>query len=341
MAHGRTTPSLDLTHDILTRIVLGKSRLQASFSLCVSSARISKQKSLERIAVVYQAAPKARQELDDLRDKKKRSDPWARADMTDAMRRIHTPQPEPVPLTPTEAAELASIVLDPKQQRVEIANLLAAWEGSIGFCPLTPVMTKNQFVEALVMLTTDMPNLFNHTGAFHPDDLTGDVPGGAPQKSSVTPAELTAGKQPVDQEHKAQEAAEGGGTPKYRGILRLIYLMGPVEALLGLGAALWALFCAEWWLLLALLVFSALNFLRIGGLSMRDAWTRWFAVGLYGLMLGYVGYRIHLHDLSGLPSGAALRLLDVLVFWFGPMCFLHLICFDYAKQMREAPDEPA
>jgi hypothetical protein len=34
-------------------------------------------------------------------------------------------------------------------------------------------------------------------------------------------------------------------------------------------------------------------------------------------------------------------LLDVLVFWFGPMCFLNLICFDYAKQMRDAPDEPA
>jgi hypothetical protein len=34
-------------------------------------------------------------------------------------------------------------------------------------------------------------------------------------------------------------------------------------------------------------------------------------------------------------------LLYVLVFWFGVMCFLNLASFDYAKQMREAPDEPA
>jgi hypothetical protein len=341
VAHGRTTPSLDVTHDILTRIALGKSRLQASFSLCVSSARIAKQKSLERIAVVYQAAPKARQELEDLRDKKKRNDPWARADMAEAMKRIDTPQPEPAPLTPTEAAELAGIVLDPNQQRIEMANLLAAWEGATGFSPLDPVMTKNQFLEAIVMLTTDMPNLVNHSGPFHPDDLTRDVPGGSPQKSSVTAPVATAGKQPVAEEKKTVESTKGSGMPKYRGVLYLIYMLGPIEALLSLVTALWALFCAEWMLLGAIVVFTALNFLRLGGVSMRDAWTRWFAVGLYGLMLGYVGYRIHLHNLSGLPSGAAFLLLDVLVFWFGPMCFLNLICFDYAKQMREAPDEPA
>ena len=341
VAHGRTTPSLDIVHDILTRIVLGKSRLQASFSLCVSSARISKQKSLERMAVVYQAAPKARQELDDLRDKKKRSDPWARADMAEAMRRIHTPQPEPVPLTPNEAAELAGIVLDPKQQRIEMANLLAAWEGATGFNPLPPVMTKNQFLEALVMLTTDMPNLFNHTGAFHPDDLTGDIPGGTPQQPAARPPEVPAGNQPAAEEQKTVESTKVSGMPKYRGVLYLIYMLGPIEALLSLVTALWALFCAEWLLLGAIVVFTALNFLRLGGVSMRDAWTRWFAVGLYGLMLWYVGYRIHLHNLTGLPSGASFLLLEVLVFWFGPMCFLNLICFDYAKQMREAPDEPA
>jgi hypothetical protein len=338
VAHGRTTPSLDVAHDILTRIALGKSRLQASFSLCVSSARISKQKSLERMAVVYQAAPKARQELDDLRDKKKRSDPWSRADMEEVMKRIQHPEPAPAPLTPAEAAELAGIVLNPDQQRIEMANLLAAWEGATDFSPLSPMMTKKQFLEAIVMLTTDMPNLVNHSGPFHPDDLTRDVPGGSPQKSAATPPQATAAKQPVAEEKKTEETA---GTPKYTGVLSFIYAFAMVEVLLCLVALLWALFCAEWWLLLILLLFAGLNFLRIGGMSARDAWTRWFAIGLYGLMLWYVGYRIHQHNLSGLPSGAAFLLLDVLVFWFGPMFFLNLICFDYAKQMRDAPDEPA
>lgn len=337
----RTTPSLEFAYDVLARIILPACPSMHSFTLCVPSARVSKELVRRTLEGVLMKAAKARDDLDDLRDKKKRRDPWARADMAEAMRRIAEPRPAPALLGAQEAAELAGIVLDLEQRRVEMTNLQAAWEGAIEFSPLEPVMDRGQLLEAMVMLTPDMPNLFNHTGAFHPDDLTGDVPGGATQKSSATPAEPTAGMQSADQEQKAEEAAKGGGTPKYRGILRLIYLMGPLEALLGLGAALWALFCAEWALLLALLVFTALNFLRLGGLSMRDAWTRWFAVGLYGLMLGYVGYRIHLHNLSGRPSGAAFLLLDVLVFWFGPMCFLNLICFDYAKQMREAPDEPA
>jgi hypothetical protein len=336
VAHGRTTPSLDVVHDILTRIALGKSRLQASFSLCVSSARISKQKSLERMAVVYQAAPKARQELDDLRDKKKRSDPWSRADMEDVMKRIQNPEPAPAPLTPAEAAELAGIVLNPDQQRIEMANLLAAWEGATGFSPLSPVMTKKQFLEAIVMLTPDMPNLVNHSGPFHPDDLTQDVHGGSSLKSAATPPEVTAAKPPAAEVKSAEKTA---GTPKYAGVLRFIYAFAMVEVLLCLAALLWALFCAEWWLLLLLLIFTALNFIRIGGMSARDAWTRWFAIGLYGLMLWYVGYRVHQHNLSGLPSGAAFLLLEVLVFWFGPMCFLNLICFDYAKEMRDAPDK--
>ena len=341
VSRGRTTPSLDVAHEVITKVVLAESKLLTSFTLCVASARVSKAKSLERMTLVYQALPKARQDLDDLRDKKKRNDPWARADMEEVMKRVANPGPDPLPLSADEAKELARLVLSHEQQRIEMTNLQAAWEGATDFSPLTPVMTREQLLKALVLLAPDMPNLLNHKGPFYPDDLTQDVPGGKPQKSSVTAPVATAGKQPVAEEQKTVESTKGSGMPKYRGVLYLIYMLGPIEALLSLVTALWALFCAEWMLLGAIVVFTALNFLRLGGVSMRDAWTRWFAVGLYGLMLGYVGYRIHLHNLSGLPSGAAFLLLDVLVFWFGPMCFLNLICFDYAKQMREAPDEPA
>jgi hypothetical protein len=341
VSRGRTTPSLDVAHEVITKVVLAESKLLTSFTLCVASARVSKAKSLERMTLVCQALPKARQDLDDLRDKKKRNDPWARADMEEVMKRVANPGPDPLPLSADEAKELARLVLSHEQQRIEMTNLQAAWEGATDFSPLTPVMTREQLLKALVLLAPDMPNLLNHKGPFYPDDLTQDVPGGKPQKSSVTAPVATAGKQPVAEEKKTVESTKGSGMPKYRGVLYLIYMLGPIEALLSLVTALWALFCAEWMLLGAIVVFTALNFLRLGGVSMRDAWTRWFAVGLYGLMLGYVGYRIHLHNLSGLPSGAAFLLLDVLVFWFGPMCFLNLICFDYAKQMREAPDEPA
>ena len=341
VSRGRTTPSLDVAHEVITKVVLAESKLLTSFTLCVASARVSKAKSLERMTLVYQALPKARQDLDDLRDKKKRNDPWARADMEEVMKRVANPGPDPLPLSADEAKELARLVLSHEQQRIEMTNLQAAWEGATDFSPLTPVMTREQLLKALVLLAPDMPNLLNHKGPFYPDDLTQDVPGGKPQKSSVTAPVATAGKQPVAEEQKTVESTKGSGMPKYRGVLYLIYMLGPIEALLSLVTALWALFCAEWMLLGAIVVFTALNFLRLGGVSMRDAWTRWFAVGLYGLMLGYVGYRIHLHNLSGLPSGATFQLLDVLDIWFGPMSFLNLICFDYAKQMREAPDEPA
>jgi hypothetical protein len=47
------------------------------------------------------------------------------------------------------------------------------------------------------------------------------------------------------------------------------------------------------------------------------------------------GHRLPIED----AAFDVILLLDVLVFWFGPMCFLNLICFDYAKQMRDAPDK--
>jgi len=74
---------------------------------------------------------------------------------------------------------------------------------------------------------------------------------------------------------------------------------------------------------------------------MSDSWSRWFADGLYGLILWYVGYRIHQNNFVVPLSGAALVLLDVLVLWLGAMYFLNLICFDYVKQMRDDPDESA
>ena len=139
-----------------------------------------------------------------------------------------------VPVEPErrEVGELARLVLSHEQQRIEMTNLQAAWEGATDFSPLTPVMTREQLLKALVLLAPDMPNLLNHKGPFYPDDLTQDVPGGKPQKSSVTAPVATAGKQPVAEEKKAVESTKGSGMPKYRGVLYLIYMLGPIEALL-------------------------------------------------------------------------------------------------------------
>ena len=319
---GRSAESLDGAHDYILRIVLGRSKLQGSFTLCHSTTAIDPDKTRKRVAAAYRGAKNGRDDLNDLRDKQKRTDPWARADMEEAIRRMREPKAEPVPLTRAEAAELAALVLEPAQQRIEMLNLLQAWEGSIEHSGLTPVLTREQLLNCLVFLTPDMPNLINLRGAFH-----GQADAKQPPKAAATT--------PATPEKKAEETPKGSPTPQYKGLLRFIYGFTMVEVLLCLVVLLWALFCAEWWLLLSLFVFAVLNFLRIGGLGSRDAWTRWFAVGLYGLMLWYVGYRIHQHNFVAPVSSAAFLLLEVLVFWFGPMCFLNLICFDYAKQMRE------
>jgi len=61
---------------------------------------------------------------------------------------------------------------------------------------------------------------------------------------------------------------------------------------------------------------------------MRDTWTRWFAIGLYRLMLCYVGYLIHQHNFAAPLSCAAIVLFDVLVLWLGMMYFPNLVRFD-------------
>lgn len=324
--NGRDAKGLEAAHDYVLRVVLGRSRLQQSFTLCHSTTAVPPQKALERVALAYQGTNNARDDLNDLRDKKKRTDPWARADLAEAMRRIREPQSAPAPLSESEAKELAGIVLTPQQQRIEMLNLIQAWEGAIEHSGLAPVLTHTQLLASLAYLTTDMPNLIKLKGEFN---------GLAEAKSSPPSVgtKLSSEKPPAEEGKKSS-------TPQYRGILRLIFELGPIEILLCPVVLIWALLCAQWWLLLTLIIFSALNFMRIGGLGMRDAWTRWFAIGLYGLMLWYVGYRIQQHDLAGLPSGAAYLLLEVLFCWLAPMCFFNLICFDYAKQMREAPDKP-
>jgi hypothetical protein len=334
VAHGRTTPSLDVIHDMLTRIVLGKSRLQVSFSLCVSSARISRQKSLERIATVYQAISKARQELDDLRNKKKRTDPWARVDMEEVMERTQEPQPATAPLTPAEASELAGIVLDRNQQRIEMTHLLAAWQGATDFSSLSPVLTKSQLLGALVMLTADMPNLVNHSDPFHPDDLTLDVPGSTP---APAPSPQAASATATD----AKPDKKSTPSPDYRGLLGFIETAGIWEVSLTIICFVWSLICAQWVLALCLFGFFFLNFFRLALIAIRYSFSRWLAVVNYGLMSWYLVHRID--QASGIiitESTASVYLFKFLLGWFAIMFVLNLGFFTYARSMKEAPDKP-
>lgn len=331
VARGRTTPSLDVMHEVVTDVVLAQSKLQASFTLCVSSARVPKSKSLERLTAIYQSLPKARQDLDDLRDKKKRNDPWARADMEDIMKRVANPGPAPLPLSADEAKELARLVSSPEQRRIEMANLQGAWEGATDFSPLTPVMTREQLLRALVHLAPDMPNLLNHKGPFYPDDLTRDVPKGQAPVESARPDETQEESKP---EKKRSPTAD------YSGLLGFIQTTGIWEIFLFLACTVWALVCAQWLFALALLVFTFVHFFRMAMIAIRFAFSRWLAVFHYALMAWYAYHRIDGAVLVSAESPASLNLFKFMLVWCGVMALLNLGFFTYAKRMEEAPNKP-
>jgi hypothetical protein len=366
VSRGRTTSSLDVAHEVITKVVLAESKLLTSFTLCVASARVSKAKSLERMTLVYQSLPKARQELEDLRDKKKRNDPWARADMEEVMKRAAKPAPAPLKLNLEEAKELARLVLSLEQQRIEMINLQAAWEGATDFSPLTPVMTREQLLKALVLLAPDMPNLLNHKGPFYPDDLTGDVPGGMPMNSSgTTTAAPAAGVAPAkavervkDMDSPAgeertmspaekiaaamatpQEKKDETDFPKFDGLLGCLGPLTGLELMLGFWAIVWALICTEWLLALALACFFFLQFLKLMLITSRIAWSRWFAIINYGWVLAYLVYRIDRHNTYvQTMTGAGLLLVQIMTITAGVMGFIYLSYFRFAKTMREAPE---
>ena len=329
VARGRTTPSLDVMHEVVTDVVLAQSKLQASFTLCVSSARVPK--SLERLTAIYQSLPKARQDLDDLRDKKKRNDPWARADMEDIMKRVANPGPDPLPLSADEAKELARLVSSPEQQRIEMANLQGAWEGATDFSPLTPVMTREQLLGALVHLAPDMPNLLNHKGPFYPEDLTRDVPKGQAPVESARPDEAQEESKP---EKKRSPTAD------YSGLLGFIQTTGIWEIFLFLACTVWALVCAQWLFALALLVFTFVHFFRMAMIAIRYSFSRWLAVFHYALMAWYAYHRIDGAGLVSAESPASLNLFKFMLVWCGVMALLNLGFFTYAKRMEEAPNKP-
>lgn len=348
---GRVTSDLDGLHDYILRVVLGRSRLQQSFTLCHSTTAVSPQKVLERVALVYQGTKNARDDLNDLRDKKRRTDPWARADMAEAIRRIHEPHASPAPLSESEAKELATIVLTPRQQRIEMLNFLQAWEGSVEHAGITPVLTREQLLQCLLYLTPDMPNLVNLRGDYHVSGAaqaahaTGLAPAKAMEKvkeadspageeRTMTPAEKKAAAMATPPEKKDETTY-----PKFDGLLGCLGPLAGLEVLLGFWTIVWALICTEWVLALALAFFWFLQCMKVVLITSRIAWSRWFAVFNYGWVLAYLVYRIDRHNtFAQTMTGAGLLLVQIMTVTAGVMGFIYLSYFRFAKTMREAPE---
>jgi hypothetical protein len=296
---GRNVAGLQSSVDFVMRFVLGKSKLLPSFTLCHVLPVQSHEKTLELVAVVYQATASGRGDLEDLRDPKKRLDPWARADMGEAMRKALSKagdQPQKR-LSKAEASEMAKWAMDPEQQRIEMLNLLQAWEGAIDFNQsLRPVLGQDMLLQILTLLCPDLPGLLKLK----------------PEKS-VKP-------------------------PSLSGLPEKIYFIGYAEVLVATAFAIWALFVSAWFVAIAMPLFLAVHLLKLGMMHDRRAAARW--VGLFNYVATWGLAVVATSTFQGISYFSGIMELKMLVgYWCFGMAIMHLLAFDFARQMREAPDE--
>jgi hypothetical protein len=267
------------------------------------------------------------------------------------MRRIHESQAAPAPLTPAEAEELATIVLTPQQQRIEMLNFMQAWEGSVEHAGISPVLTREQLLQFLLYLTPDMPNLVNLRGDFHGVGAAQAVPA-----AGVSPAKVGERVKDMDSpagEERTMSPAEKIAAamdpppvskdettyPKFDGLLGCLGPLAGLEVLLGFWTIVWALICTEWLLALALACFFFLQFLKLMLITSRIAWSRWFAIINYGWVLAYLVYRIDRHNTYvQTMTGAGLLLVQIMTVTAGVMGLIYLSYFRFAKTMSEAPE---
>jgi len=312
---GRSAEALDGAHDYVLRIVLGRSRLQGSFTLCHSTTAIDPDKTRKRVAAAYRGTKNGRDDLNDLRDKQKLTNPWARADMAEAVRRMREPQSETMPLTRAESAELAGLVLEPTQQRIEMLNLLQAWEGAVEHSGLTPLLTREQLLNCLVFLTPDMPNLINLQGP-----INGDKEGN-----------------PSPREKKEEKRLS---SPDYRGPLGILEKVAIWEVYLIIVGFVWALVCAQWLLAVLIFFFFFIHSFRIAMMGIRQPFSRWLAVINFGLLGSYAWYRFVRPDAWYVESPGSLLLFKLITGWAAVMFLVNLGFYTYAQRMKEAPNKP-
>ena len=312
---GRSAQALDGAHDYIVRIMLGRSRLQGSFTLCHSTTAIDPAKTMKRLAAAYRGTKNGRNDLNDLRDKQKRSNPWARADMAEAIRRTREPQDEPAPLTRAESAELAGLVLEPTQQRIEMINLLQAWEGAVEHSGLTPILTREKLLNCLVFLTPDMPNLINLQGPINADNEGNSSP----------------------REKKEEKRLS---SPDYRGPLGILEKVAIGEVYLIVVGFVWALVCTQWLLAVLIFCFFFIHSFRIAMMGIRQPFSRWLAVINFGLLGSYAWYRFVRPDAWFEESPGSLLLFKLMAGWASVMFLVNLGFYTYAQRMKEAPDKP-
>lgn len=205
---------------------------------------------------------------------------------------------------------MARIVMDPEQQRLELLNIILAWDGAIKFNPnLKPVLERDTLVQLLSYLTADLPGLLR----LDPKERDGETA-------------------------KTEKAKADESTPKYEGFLSFLMFLSACEMMAAPFAFIWGLICTEWILSLALVVFLLFLGAKFVLMSARKTAARWLGVFNYSWILTYAAYRIDAHDQGYQMGPAGLLLVKILAVWSGVMLLVYLLYLRFAKSMREAPE---
>lgn len=311
---GRSAEALGGAHDYITQFVLACSKLQPTFTFCHSTNAVSPQKTLERLTAVYLAAKNGRSDLNDFRDKTKRNDPWARANMEEVMKGMRKPGEVLDPLTASEANEIATIVLNSGQQTIELISILQAWDGSIEFSKgLDAVLTREQLLKSLLFLTPDMPNLIKVNSAINSSD---------PKESN-----------PSSPAPKVKESVSRTN-PDYDGLVGCLYSFTLMEFTLSAFLLIWSLFTSHWTFALTLLVFALASVSKGLMMEFRKSFARWVAI------VSYIGLWWFSGEQLGSQSNTQPYpvLQSIIAWWCIIFGALYLFCFDFSKQMCEAPE---
>jgi hypothetical protein len=237
------------------------------------------------------------------------------------------------PINQGDQLEFAIRVLLPEQQQIEFKNIIVAWDGSINLASGRPVVLDSKtLMRTLINLTPDMPGLLKRDGS--PSKSTAAPAPRPTQQSDKSPTSTSAGAPQCDDVPEAVIPKQSASS-KFTGLTSLIYKMVIFEALLSLVAIIWALTTASWLLALVMLIFGFFNTAKGGMMGAGVVQGRWFGMGMNVAVASLIFVRVVLLGGHKVMSESAVVLSQSVFYWMLMMAFLHLICFDFARQVRE------
>ena len=306
-------------YDYVTRLVLGKSRLTPSYSFFRSSSVICEEDSRLGALFATRSMPGGRSELQDLLRSLREQDPAARL----ARKAEGGPSAPAAEMTEEEASQLADLIHSPEVQRAEMMNMIQAWR-EVATPDSGAVVSVEQMLELLTCLSVDMPGLLKLDGEVVHDQRPIIDRRDEPENDDL----IMPGDFPT----------RPPGRPDYVGLIGFLHSFSLLEIPLSWIALIWSLCLAEWFLGAVLVAFAWVMLRKRGMMEQRDPKARWHGVGAYFslwvLMPWYFGGLG-----SDLLSESANALRNLIGWWCVLLGPLHLLCFNFAKQMREAPNQ--